>query len=790
MAQLIERVGGPDLCTICQSLPFKGLFTIREPEELEYDTLKGILGRKGCSFCSLVKHTLYLHYGEEYLRAQLETPRDKPFVVRLHQKPMGLDAVSWFSDKGKPGIFYLELSGLSELPHRRMREVRVDDEYHIGAKLQLLADDGDTTTETERALFGRRVHRKIIDWVNVRRWIGCCEARHSTIVGMTGVAGSGEWALPAWQTEGLLAIDVDQYCVLPLPQGSRYVALSYMWGKDQKVKLGTANAGAMATPGVLKTPEGRPSRTIVHAMAVARQLGCRYLWADALCIKQDDEASIIFNTGRMDAVYAEAWVTIMATAGADADAGLPGVMPEVPRQSQQMRVAVGEGLVVANMLHVDDTINMTKWNTRGWTYQERLLSTRTLSFTESQLYYRCHLRCGWWEEVHMEEDKDEEEERAVIDQYDDRYQMAFKESDIFEIYATSVAEYTRRTLTNEADKIRGFQGVLNQLQVQMRCWFFQGIPTSAFVDGLLWQMCLGDVKPGPRRITKFPSWSWAGWRGPVAYGAGGPKSLSNICECTASQVAIETVDGARLSVRSDTPSCQVEQTVVGESWTRHFDDLFRIYYTLNEHGRQPPYLYPRPLKSTLVRQNPPYSVENEATPGVLKVHGKTAAFRLTKQHTGLNSCGSGAHEICDIGVLDGRGKRAGTVIVEAELVPDLDGRERKFLAIARSTANRCAMPPYCDPSWDAESRRFRHWTEQPKADDGERKDRLLAKVNRFMLGLWCDDEHFDNTEFWPYFDVILLTEPGENGVMERLGIGKIHVDAFLPIASEEVVWLG
>ncbi|KAL8371213.1 hypothetical protein RB595_001183 [Gaeumannomyces hyphopodioides] len=799
MAALAKQAGGPDLCKICRSFPFKAFFTIGTPGEHNYDTLKNILARKGCPFCSLVKHTLYLHYGKEYLQAQLEKPWGESFIINVYQRSIDRGRPSLNEDQGKPGVFFLELSGLGDLPHRRMREAGVNGGHIPAARLQLLADASDTATHMGRTLFGGWVHRKTINWANIRRWVGCCEARHSTLVRATGAAAAGEGAPPAKQTGALLAIDVDQHCVLPLPPGSRYVALSYMWGKDQKVKLGTANAAAMATPGFLETPEGRPSRTIVHAMAATRRLGCQHLWVDALCIKQDDEANIIFNTGRMDTIYAEAWVTIMAVAGANADAGLPGEMPEVPRQNRQMRVAVGEGLVVANMLDTDEEdINRTTWNARAWTYQERLFSTRMLIFTEIQVYYRCHLRCSWREELHM--DKDEDIKIAAIETFDRRYPLDFKESDLFDIYGTAVAEYTKRTLTNEGDRIRGFQGVLNRLQVPMRCWFFQGIPTSAFIDGLLWTLVPGDDKAGSRRMAKFPSWSWAGWRGRVAY-ASGRTLLENLCECTASQVAIETADGAHLSVRSDSPSCQVDQTIEGELWTRHFEG-YRIQYNLNEHGRQSPYLYPRPLNNTLGRQHQPDSLGNEAGTGLLRVQGRTAIFRLTKQHTDLprhdafahlRCSASGVHKICDIGVLDDRGHRAGTVLVEAELVPELDGRERRFLVIARSTAHRSANPYDSDPSWDAESLRFRHWTEQPKADYGELKDGLLGK-DRFaknaQLWLWCDEDHFDVTAFWPFFDVLLLTEPEENGLVERLGIGKIHVDAFLPIASEEVVLLG
>jgi hypothetical protein len=56
---------------------------------------------------------------------------------------------------------------------------------------------------------------------------------------------------------------------------------------------------------------------------------------DALCIVQDDEQSKHIEMSRMDQIYRNAYLTIIAAAGKDANAGLPGVSSLRPRMTKQ-----------------------------------------------------------------------------------------------------------------------------------------------------------------------------------------------------------------------------------------------------------------------------------------------------------------------------------------------------------------------------------------------------------------------------------------------------------------------
>lgn len=111
----------------------------------------------------------------------------------------------------------------------------------------------------------------------------------------------------------------------------------------------------------------------------------RYLWADSLCIAQDSPEKLR-NIEQMEAIYQKAKFTIVAAAGSDS---LWGVAPG-SRDTTQLHAKTPDGILLANLLpSIGQTVNKSHWNTRGRTYQERMLSDRKLYFTPSQISFEC-----------------------------------------------------------------------------------------------------------------------------------------------------------------------------------------------------------------------------------------------------------------------------------------------------------------------------------------------------------------------------------------------------------------
>lgn len=96
----------------------------------------------------------------------------------------------------------------------------------------------------------------------------------------------------------------------PDSQG-QYIALSYCWGKALPYTTTSTNLKKHTKDGGIKymqLPE-----TLRDAIFLTRYLGIRYLWADCLCIVQDDKADWEREASRMADVYSNAYLTLAAT---------------------------------------------------------------------------------------------------------------------------------------------------------------------------------------------------------------------------------------------------------------------------------------------------------------------------------------------------------------------------------------------------------------------------------------------------------------------------------------------
>jgi hypothetical protein len=95
---------------------------------------------------------------------------------------------------------------------------------------------------------------------------------------------------------------------------------------------------------------------------------------------------------------------------------------------------------------------------------------------------------------------------------DKRCEPYIMDETAFESFAQYVYEYTLRKLTYQSDALAAFLGVPTTLEGMPDCKFLHGIPEGEFDAGILWSP-LGTHTRRP----EFPSWSWIGWIGGVAY---------------------------------------------------------------------------------------------------------------------------------------------------------------------------------------------------------------------------------------------------------------------------------
>ncbi|KAF2736245.1 hypothetical protein EJ04DRAFT_401902, partial [Polyplosphaeria fusca] len=103
------------------------------------------------------------------------------------------------------------------------------------------------------------------------------------------------------------------------PKG-HWVALSHCWGssehhppKTTKTNLNEHKEGIAFS----KFP-----KTFLEAIILTRALGFRYLWADSLCIVQDDVEDWLLESKNMGLVYQHAVITLAASGAENSSEGL------------------------------------------------------------------------------------------------------------------------------------------------------------------------------------------------------------------------------------------------------------------------------------------------------------------------------------------------------------------------------------------------------------------------------------------------------------------------------------
>jgi len=177
-----------------------------------------------------------------------------------------------------------------------------------------------------------------------------------------------------------------------------YVTLSHRWGPPEKmVKTERANLSEH----LKGIPLDFLPLTFRHAVELTRLLRYRYLWIDSLCIIQDDEEDWAREAARMGSIYENCVLTISVQQGADPEAGFSW-NPELLFKTIVTRIKKnGESYAVwcreveppfahRNWLWLDSATDKDILFTRGWTFQENLMSTRLLLLTKRQWIWYCN----------------------------------------------------------------------------------------------------------------------------------------------------------------------------------------------------------------------------------------------------------------------------------------------------------------------------------------------------------------------------------------------------------------
>ncbi|KAK4443197.1 hypothetical protein QBC34DRAFT_311557 [Podospora aff. communis PSN243] len=250
------------------------------------------------------------------------------------------------------------------------------------------------------------------------------------------------------------------------------------------------------------------------ACLIAKMLGVRYLWIDALCIVQKKGGDWHTEAPKMATIYGGAFITVafvdgtdLRTAAAVSDGVfVPGLLSNtVAKEDMTFPFLDDRDDFRSVYLWLDETENFParlagELDGRGWTFQERLLSRRILNVTAKGIIWDCiHHNASDWRPLGFLSDSSPRRRCAVFGD-------AWWE------------DYTSRDFSDCGDRMVAFSGVTRQIETVLRddvC--ILGIWRDDALRSLAW-----FVDPDGKILIEeppvvAPSWSWMSVSYPIRY---------------------------------------------------------------------------------------------------------------------------------------------------------------------------------------------------------------------------------------------------------------------------------
>lgn len=353
----------------------------------------------------------------------------------------------------------------------------------------------------------------------VKTWLEDCETHHGEACSVSIKVG-----LRYLESHPLILVDcVEEKLVLDHSSvDSRYIALSYVWGQVPAIQTTGENLKDLQRCGSLSEKKVQLPSTIRDAMNLVCAIGERYLWVDTLCIIQDDEMSKKMYINRMDIVYHCALLTVIAMEGSDSNTGLSRMHAE--GQVPKLHTKIGDTTLFVGPASLRGNADASRYETRGWTLQERVLSKRCIYFTSQEMIFQCKTNIN--REANpifsvLRRDLDFEPTRMMNPIIVSAQGKILNEE---AAYFRLVESYTKRDLTFAFDKLNAFRGMQNLFSATSSADLDIG-PAGCgmpgkFWNGLLWAPAAKLLTRRPREDcgdNTPPSWSWVAWKGPVVY---------------------------------------------------------------------------------------------------------------------------------------------------------------------------------------------------------------------------------------------------------------------------------
>ncbi|KAF2434655.1 HET-domain-containing protein, partial [Tothia fuscella] len=222
----------------------------------------------------------------------------------------------------------------------------------------------------------------------VRAWLNSCVDTHLKCAITEGLKTLPFRVLDVDTSLGLSTIRLVEGSILEEP----YVCLSHCWGTTPNPsKLLKANLNGVKQDGI-----AIPSlpKTFADAVNFTRRIGFRYLWIDSLCIVQDDVEDWQIQSAQMASIYHNSTLTVAALHGKGHGDGLYSKSQDqalLDMSSYDIPFSIYAIKCQGYECGHYDMERAYPGNlvSRGWVYQERILSPRVVYFGVNEVAWEC-----------------------------------------------------------------------------------------------------------------------------------------------------------------------------------------------------------------------------------------------------------------------------------------------------------------------------------------------------------------------------------------------------------------
>jgi len=404
----------------------------------------------------------------------------------------------------------------------------------------------------------------------IKAWLQSCQSHHTkccqTISGLRSI-NAGKAPLPTRCVE----VRGGRYRLRETSSkvGS-YIALSHRWTPDTELCCTTTENIAVRRRGNADWWQMMP-KTFLNTLDLARRLGVKYVWIDSLCIIQrgDNGDDWRREAVKMADYYQQSLLTIAATSGSG-DHGLfpPRVSPPptVARLPYRDRNDSRQGFfyVYSYDKGMDQQyrsfVQESELLTRGWVFQEWLLSRRILYFTPGGMFIECQTNRPHNERGEVSETWSQHDLPAA-DQPLAKNRFFFETPSINGLWYRIIESYSALSLTKpEKDRIVALSGIAKEFREALTKAASGSRPPTTTVDcglqsvsglwlcdlhrGLLWEQKSSERTP--ERLPQFPTWSWTSTVCPVVW----DDMHNSRIKPEAKLVAVATSEGDVFSIKS------------------------------------------------------------------------------------------------------------------------------------------------------------------------------------------------------------------------------------------------